>query len=489
MAIGRLSVKVGKAGSAGPHAAYIARIGRYASRLEHGEKLEATGAGNMPAWASNPLDFWKAADAFERKNGTTYREMEIALPRELLPDQRAELVRAFVRQELGDKHAYQWAIHSPKAADGFEQPHVHLMFSERQRDGIERDPDQYFKRYNAKSPEKGGARKGYGEHAGQTLNAAQRRADLKALRGRWGETANRFLEHAGVAERVDMRSNAERGLVESPEPKQLPSQWRGAGRELVLERRAARVDDRLAPEQLRQLIPDPGHVLSELRVAGIAARTAKVEERFAQSSAGRARAEREAAALALAKSHDTIAQWDAALKAELDALRLEKIAIEQPRFDGVSAALERHLERRPTWLGTLFDERKWLSGPSADGGAIRGRDQEPMSWDTARQVLENRQQFYRLAIANLKHDPRYIGPRYPDTPEEKAYVKTVTETRARAKHPELARQIDGARQIVRWHSEMEEHRRHAEYVLQEQKRSIEREQQRSIDRPYPGPPR
>jgi hypothetical protein len=42
---------------------------------------------------------------------------------------------------------------------------------------------------------------------------------------------------------------------------------------------------------------------------------------------------------------------------------------------------------------------------------------------------------------------------------------------------------------VRWHSEMEEHRRHAEYVLQEQKRSIEREQQRSIDRPYPGPPR
>ena len=58
MAIGRLSMKVGKAGKAGPHAAYIAREGQYANRLERGEKLEATEAGNMPAWAqSNPLAF------------------------------------------------------------------------------------------------------------------------------------------------------------------------------------------------------------------------------------------------------------------------------------------------------------------------------------------------------------------------------------------------------------------------------------------------
>ena len=92
MAIGRLSMKVGKAGKAGPHAAYIAREGQYADRLERGEKLEATAAGNMPAWAqSNPLAFWQAADAFERTNGTTYREMEIALPRELSTDQRAAL--------------------------------------------------------------------------------------------------------------------------------------------------------------------------------------------------------------------------------------------------------------------------------------------------------------------------------------------------------------------------------------------------------------
>ena len=257
MAIGRLSMKVGKAGKAGPHAAYIAREGQYANRLERGEKLEVTEAGNMPAWAqSNPLAFWQAADAYERKNGTTYREMEIALPRELDADQRAALVREFVRQEIGDRHAYQWAIHVPTAADGGEQPHVHLMFSERQRDGIERDPEQYFRRYNAKAPEKGGARKGYGPSAGQTLTKAERAAELKELRGRWEAMCNAHLERAGVEQRIDMRSHAERGTGLEPERKQLPSQWRGQGRANVIEFRQARAVLAEARQELARAVPD-----------------------------------------------------------------------------------------------------------------------------------------------------------------------------------------------------------------------------------------
>lgn len=258
MAIGRLSMKVGKAGKAGPHAAYIARDGQYANRLERGERLEATESGNMPAWAEGqPQAFWQAADAFERSNGTTYREMEIALPRELDAPQRIELAREWVRQEIGDRHAYQWAIHVPTAADGGEQPHLHLMFSERQRDGIERDPDQYFKRYNAKAPEKGGARKGYGPNAGQTLTRSERAADLKELRGRWQEMANQHLERAGIEARIDMRSHADRGLDYAPEAKQLPSQWRDQEqRGQVLEYRAARGEQQRAGAELRQAVPD-----------------------------------------------------------------------------------------------------------------------------------------------------------------------------------------------------------------------------------------
>ena len=288
MAIGRLSMKVGKAGKAGPHAAYIAREGQYANRLERGEKLEATEAGNMPAWAqSNPLAFWQAADAYERKNGTTYREMEIALPRELSAAQRIELVREFVRQEIGDRHAYQWALHVPTAADGGEQPHFHLMFSERQVDGIDRDPEQYFKRYNAKAPEKGGARKGYGPSAGQTLTKAERAAELKELRGRWEAMCNAHLERAGVEQRIDMRSHAERGTGLEPERKQLPSAWRGEGRAQVIEFRAARAEVAQAAAELRRAVPDTGAEIIHLE--------AERQRREQAQREARERAEREKA--------------------------------------------------------------------------------------------------------------------------------------------------------------------------------------------------
>ncbi len=256
MAIARL-VKTGKTGRAGPHAAYIAREGQYIRYLERGEALEATDAGNLPPWAQHaPLLFWQAADAYERSNGTTYREMEIALPRELDAGQREELVRAFVAQEIGDKHAYQWAIHTPLAADGKAQPHVHLMFSERQVDGIERDPEQYFKRYNSKNPEQGGARKGYGAHAGQTLRRAERVEELKALRGRWQDMANTHLQQRGHSARIDLRSHIERGTGLEAEAKQLPSQWRGEGRNNVLEFRQARAEQIQTTEQVRKIVPN-----------------------------------------------------------------------------------------------------------------------------------------------------------------------------------------------------------------------------------------
>ncbi|MBA2658445.1 MAG: MobA/MobL family protein [Nitrosospira sp.] len=282
MAIGRLSMKVGKTGRAGPHAAYIAREGQYIRYLERGEKLEASEAGNLPAWAEHdPLIFWQAADAFERSNGTTYREMEIALPRELETKERIELAGSFVAQEIGERHAYQWAIHTPLAADGKEQPHVHLMFSERQVDGIERDPQQYFKRYNARHPEQGGARKGYGPHAGQTLSHSERTADLKELRGRWQDMANEHLQQLGYSVRIDMKSHTERHTGLEPEMKQLPSQWRGEGRENVLEFRQARAELVQAQAQVQQTVPDvPAQIIS---LEAERERRVRVQERAKQA--------------------------------------------------------------------------------------------------------------------------------------------------------------------------------------------------------------
>lgn len=212
MAIPRLSVGTGSKGKAGPHAQYIAREGKYAKPDDDLEKLEFTEHGNMPRWAeSEPNYFWRMADEHERKNGSTYREHVIALPRELTAEQRHELIKDWIEQEIGDKHAYQYAIHNPPALDGLEQPHCHLMFSERTRDGVERDPSQYFKRYNAKKPELGGAKK-----ANTGLGHAERKADLIAQRERWEHLCNAHLARAGSDSRISMKSLAAQGIEREP---------------------------------------------------------------------------------------------------------------------------------------------------------------------------------------------------------------------------------------------------------------------------------
>ena len=253
MASYHLTAKIGPKGKAGSHAAYISREGKYSGN-ERYEDLEAKGSGNMPKWAEqNPAHFWNAADEHERSNGSAYREFEVALPRELTPDQRRELVEDFVRQELGDKHAYQWAIHTPKAAlEGGEQPHAHIMYSERRLDGVERDPEQFFKRYNAKNPERGGAQKASGGKA-----RGEMKDELLETRERWAEIQNTHLERHGHSARVDHRSLADQGIERAPEKHLGGAGVRAMGERdisALLERRAAEGEHERAQRSVSSLI-------------------------------------------------------------------------------------------------------------------------------------------------------------------------------------------------------------------------------------------
>ncbi|MEX9942796.1 MobA/MobL family protein, partial [Providencia rettgeri] len=114
---------------------------------------------------------------------------------------------------IGDRHAYQFAIHNPRAAiEGGEQPHAHIMFSERLNDGIERDPQLYFKRANTKNPERGGAKKArFGE------TPTERKAYLIAQRERWADLQNKHLERYQHIDRVDARSLKAQGIEREPE--------------------------------------------------------------------------------------------------------------------------------------------------------------------------------------------------------------------------------------------------------------------------------
>ncbi len=219
MAIARLSMKLGKRGRGGAHADYIMRQGEYALQHEKFEKLEAVVEGNMPTWAvGDPRSFFEASDANERANAKySYREMELSLPRELTPEQRVELVNDWCAQELPN-YPFLYAIHNPQAIDGGEQPHAHLMFSERENDGIERDEEQFFKRANRKNPERGGARKTYNLEG----TKAERQNRLVALRDRWQQHVNAHLDRAGIGARIDMRSYAAQGIDKQPKRKLTP---------------------------------------------------------------------------------------------------------------------------------------------------------------------------------------------------------------------------------------------------------------------------
>lgn len=203
-------IKSGKKGSATDHGAYIARQGKHRKKEED---LVATDYGNMPGWAQGDATlFWKASDKYERANGAVYREHEIALPEELTLEQQKELFRQLVPALVRNK-PFQYAIHAPDAALGSgTNAHVHLMYSDREDDGIERSPEQTFRRYNAKHPEQGGRRKDSGGK-----NSMELRDQMIATRKKCADIQNATLEKYGHAARVDHRTLKAQGIDRAPE--------------------------------------------------------------------------------------------------------------------------------------------------------------------------------------------------------------------------------------------------------------------------------
>ncbi len=221
--LGRLTAKAPVA----QHVAYIMREGDYAPAKAHLRYLFREGetsrsredlvhkeAHNLPAWAADsPATFFAAAEQYERANGRFSTTWEIALPRELSRPEQLVTVRAFLQTQFGTRHPYAWAMHESAASDGGTNPHVHVIFSERTRDGIDRSPPQFFRRYNPAAPERGGAQKD------RELN--QRSAVARA-RTAWTDVANWHLEQAGVDARIDPRRLADRGIAREPAPYLAP---------------------------------------------------------------------------------------------------------------------------------------------------------------------------------------------------------------------------------------------------------------------------
>jgi MobA/MobL family len=203
--------------------------------------LVCAGTRNLPAWASgNPYTYFQAAEQYERANGVAFEEWKITLPQELTVAQNVELVEALITAMAREELPVTYAFHNPKTLDGRgEQPHLHLLISARQTDGITRTAAQHFKRYNAEHPERGGAKK---DPAMNVYHAT------KLHRLMIADMLNIHLEQHRHVARVHPGTLKSRGIEREAEPKLLPSESQayrdkkliGATMEAVLKIRESR---------------------------------------------------------------------------------------------------------------------------------------------------------------------------------------------------------------------------------------------------------
>ena len=128
------------------HADYINREGAQSDKSDCVFK-----GSQLPKWAKgSPQKFFSAATRYEDKGNCRYKEIEMSLPNELSLEQNRLIVDRFIANHLAN-HYYAYAIHE-KAGElsGERHPHVHIMFSERIIDDVERNNERpackYFRK-------------------------------------------------------------------------------------------------------------------------------------------------------------------------------------------------------------------------------------------------------------------------------------------------------------------------------------------------------
>lgn len=154
---------------------------------------------------------WNAAEAAEkRKDARTGREFVLALPHELNQEQRAQLAEDFARELVKRyKVAADVCIHKPAKQGDDRNHHAHILITTR----------------SVSMSEDGSATPILGDKTALEWSDRKRQEkglskaadEMKELREKWAELANKALERAGKTERIDPRSNEAQGIERIPE--------------------------------------------------------------------------------------------------------------------------------------------------------------------------------------------------------------------------------------------------------------------------------
>ena len=138
----------------------------------------------MPESPKIAVAFMRAQEDGDRKNARVIDKVMLALPRELSSGQRAALVRAFAEEVTAGRAPWLAAFHD-RDKDA-QNPHCHLIIRDR-------DPA-----------------------TGKRVIGMSEVGSTDKLRQLWEAHANRALDEAGRADRIDRRTLKEQGISREP---------------------------------------------------------------------------------------------------------------------------------------------------------------------------------------------------------------------------------------------------------------------------------
>lgn len=146
---------------------------------------------NCPDWVHDRNQLWNNVEAIEkRKDAQLAREITIALPAELLPHERYQLVKNFAVENFVNKGMIaDIAFHDPDSQGDQRNYHAHIMLTTREITA-----------------------NGFG-NKNRSWND---KSLLKEWRENWEQSINKWLERKGIDERVSAKTLAEQGIDRIP---------------------------------------------------------------------------------------------------------------------------------------------------------------------------------------------------------------------------------------------------------------------------------
>ena len=170
---------------------------------------------HAPLSFSDRSTLWNSVELYEKAgNAQLDREIDAALPIELSREEQTRLVREYCSSQFVSRGmCVDFAIHDTDSSN----PHCHIMLTMRPLDGRgawaakskkEYDLDENGERIRLPSGR-------YKTHK-VDLTGWNDKDNTLLWRKAWADFTNDFLERNGSPERIDHRSNAERGIDEIP---------------------------------------------------------------------------------------------------------------------------------------------------------------------------------------------------------------------------------------------------------------------------------